>query len=55
MAIIIFVKRLLGNPGVRAEGVSRHEVLLNRLLFDRDIRDRDEWVRKGLDGDGRRA
>ena len=55
MAIIIFTKRLLGNPGVRAEGVSRHEVLLNRLLFDRDIRDRDEWVRKGLDGDGRRV
>jgi glycerol-3-phosphate acyltransferase PlsY len=49
MAIIIFTKRLLGNPGVRAEGYSRREVLLNRLLFDRDIRDRDEWVRKGLD------
>jgi len=50
MAIIIFTKRLLGNPGARAEGTPPHEVLLNRLLFDRDIRDRDEWVRKGLDG-----
>jgi acyl phosphate:glycerol-3-phosphate acyltransferase len=48
MAIIIFTKRLLGNPGVRAESLSRHDVLLNRLLFDRDIRNRDEWVRKGL-------
>ena len=53
MALVIFTKRLLGNPGVRAEGVSRREVLLNRLLFDRDIRDRDEWVRKGLNGKGR--
>ncbi len=50
MAIVIFSKRLLGNPGVRVEGVSRRELLLNRFLFDRDIRDRDEWVRKGLDG-----
>ncbi len=50
MVIIIFGKRLLGNPGVRVEGVSRRDLLLNRFLFDRDIRDRDEWVRKGLDG-----
>lgn len=49
MAAIIFAKRVLGNPGVRAEGVPRRQVLLNRLLFDRDVRDRDEWVRKGLD------
>jgi glycerol-3-phosphate acyltransferase PlsY len=53
MAIIIFTKRLLGNPGARAEGISRHQVLVNRLLFDRDIRNRDEWVRKGLDGQRR--
>jgi glycerol-3-phosphate acyltransferase PlsY len=50
MAIIVFVKRVLGNPGVRVDSVSRRELLVNRLLFDRDIRDRDEWVRKGLDG-----
>jgi len=55
MAIIIFAKRLLGNPGVRAEGVSRRGVMLNRLLFDRDIRNRDEWVRKGLDSHSGRA
>lgn len=52
---IIFIKRLLGNPGVRAKGVSWRDVMLNRLLFDRDIRNRDEWVRKGLDGNSRRA
>ena len=55
MVIIIFTKRLLGSPGVRAEGVPLREVLLNRLLFDRDVRNRDEWVRKGLDDPGRRA
>ena len=54
MAIIVFTKRLLGNPGARAEGVPLREVLLNRLLLDRDVRSRDEWVRKGLDGTGRR-
>lgn len=55
MAIIIFTKRLLGNPGVRADSAPRRDVMLNRLLFDRDIRDRDEWVRKGLDGHDRQA
>jgi len=55
MAIIIFTKRLLGNAGVRVEGLSQREVMLNRLLFDRDIRDREEWVRKGLHGRGRPA
>jgi glycerol-3-phosphate acyltransferase PlsY len=55
MAIIIFAKRLLGNPGARAEGVPWHQVLLNRLLLDRDIRNRDEWVRKGLDRRNRGA
>jgi len=48
---VIFTKRLLGNPGARAEGVPLREVLLYRLLFDRDVRNRDEWVRKGLDRD----
>lgn len=49
MVAIVFTKRLLGSPGVGVEGVPCREVLLNRLLFDRDVRNRDEWVRKGLD------
>ncbi|MGA2285525.1 MAG: glycerol-3-phosphate acyltransferase [Dehalococcoidia bacterium] len=49
LVVIVFAKRLLGSPGMRTEGVSGREVLLNRLLFDRDVRSRDEWVRKGLD------
>jgi acyl phosphate:glycerol-3-phosphate acyltransferase len=54
MAIIVFAKRLLGNPGARAKGVPLREVLLNRLLLDRDVRGRDEWVRTGLGGRGGR-
>jgi glycerol-3-phosphate acyltransferase PlsY len=49
LAAIIFTKRLLGSSAVRTKGVPRREVLLNRLLFDRDVRSRNEWVRKGLD------
>ena len=41
MAALVFAKRLLGNrlslPGRR--------VLLNRLLYDRDTREREAWVR----------
>jgi len=50
MAAIVFAKRLLTNrPGLPAEQDWR-DVLLNRLLFDRDLRDRDEWVRRMPDG-----
>jgi glycerol-3-phosphate acyltransferase PlsY len=50
LAIVVFAKRLLSNPGASLEGLDRRAVMLNRLLFDRDVRDRDEWVRKGLGG-----
>jgi len=50
MAVIVFAKRLLTNRiGLPAEQDWR-DVLLNRLLFDRDLRDRDEWVRRMPDG-----
>jgi glycerol-3-phosphate acyltransferase PlsY len=50
MALIVFAKRLLTNRiGLPAEQDWR-DVLLNRLLFDRDLRDRDEWVRRMPDG-----
>jgi glycerol-3-phosphate acyltransferase PlsY len=46
MALIVFAKRLVTNHiGLPAEQDWR-DVLLNRLLFDRDLRDRDEWVRR---------
>ncbi len=50
MALIVFAKRLVTNRiGLPAEQDWR-DVLLNRLLFDRDRRDRDEWVRRMPDG-----
>ena len=46
MALIVFAKRLLTNRiGLPADQDWR-DVLLNRLLFDRDVRDRDEWVHR---------
>ncbi len=41
MAALIFAKRLLGN----APAVPRRDVLLNRLLYDRDTRERERWLR----------
>jgi glycerol-3-phosphate acyltransferase PlsY len=50
IALIVFAKRLLTNRiGLPADQDWR-DVLLNRLLFDRDVRDRDEWVRRMPDG-----
>jgi glycerol-3-phosphate acyltransferase PlsY len=50
MALIVFAKRLLTNRiGLPADQDWR-DVVLNRLLFDRDLRDRDEWVRRMPDG-----
>jgi glycerol-3-phosphate acyltransferase PlsY len=46
MAAIVFSKRLLTNRiGLPADHEWR-DVLLNRLLFDRDVRDRDQWVQR---------
>jgi glycerol-3-phosphate acyltransferase PlsY len=48
MAVIVFAKRLLTNERSLTEGPAWRQVMLNRLLFDRDVRNRDEWVRRGL-------
>ena len=42
--VVAVVKRLLGNE--RGEGVPLPRLLLNRLLFDRDVRDHGSWVRR---------
>ena len=41
MAALIFAKRLLGNE----LSLPAPSVLLNRLLYDRDTRERERWVR----------
>ena len=41
---LLVLKRLMANGEPLASGLSRREVLLHRLVFDRDIRDRKQWV-----------
>jgi glycerol-3-phosphate acyltransferase PlsY len=49
MFLMIVVKRLSA-PGP-AETVSRKRLFLNRLLFDRDIKDRKAWMYRKAPGD----
>lgn len=49
MATLAMVKRLLAN-GPPDSAIARPGVWLTRLLYDRDVRDRDAWVRRGLSG-----
>ena len=44
MVILAFVKRLIGTRVELSKNVSTGELLLNRLFFDRDIRDRKAWI-----------
>jgi glycerol-3-phosphate acyltransferase PlsY len=46
MAAIVLTKRVLTNRIAVPEGLDWKDVLLNRLLFDRDVRDRDAWLRR---------
>ena len=43
-AVIILLKRLASNGGSIPADLSRRAVVLNRLLRDRDIADRQEWL-----------
>lgn len=47
LAAIALAKRVLAN-GAPDASAPRPEVWANRLLFDRDIRDREAWVRRGV-------
>ncbi len=46
MALLLIAKRLMGNQGIFALISDWRHVAINRLLFDRDIRDREAWVRR---------
>jgi glycerol-3-phosphate acyltransferase PlsY len=47
VAALVLTKRLLSNhPGI-PEGAEPRTVLVNRLLYDRDTRERDSWVHGG--------
>ncbi|MSQ41199.1 MAG: acyl-phosphate glycerol 3-phosphate acyltransferase [Dehalococcoidia bacterium] len=41
---LLMVKRLMGNWEPLSPGLSCRKVLLNRLVYDRDISDRRQWV-----------
>lgn len=44
LALIGLSKRLLAPKTPLSESVSRGQLIINRLLFDRDIRDRKAWI-----------
>jgi glycerol-3-phosphate acyltransferase PlsY len=46
MVVIIIVKRLTAQPATDAKKTGMGRILLNRLFFDRDIRDRSAWVHR---------
>ena len=46
LVVIIIVKRLIAQPSAEKITTGMGRVLLNRLLFDRDIRDRAAWVQR---------
>ena len=50
MALVVFSKRVLTNRIGLPAGRRWRDVILNRLLFDRDMRDRDAWVRRAPGG-----
>ncbi len=50
-AALVLLKRLLANEPPEPQ-YARPGVWWNRLIYDRDIRDREAWVRRGLTRDG---
>ena len=49
MAALIVAKRLVTNRPSLPPGADARTVLLNRLLYDRDTREREAWVQRGQD------
>jgi glycerol-3-phosphate acyltransferase PlsY len=46
MVLIIIAKRLIAQPSTHKREISIGRLLLNRLLFDRDVRYRADWVHR---------
>jgi glycerol-3-phosphate acyltransferase PlsY len=44
VALLGFTKRIIGRRVELSRNVPNGELLLNRLVFDRDIRDRNAWI-----------
>jgi glycerol-3-phosphate acyltransferase PlsY len=48
MSLLLIAKRLVANDGLSAFAGERRQFLLCRLLLDRDVSDRDAWIRRGV-------
>lgn len=46
LTLIIIIKRLIAQPSTEKRQISIGQLLLNRFLFDRDIRHRADWVHR---------
>ena len=46
MVVLMVIKRLLANRAMIPGSGTRREILLNRLLLDRDIRSREAWIHR---------
>jgi glycerol-3-phosphate acyltransferase PlsY len=46
MTLIVIIKRLTAQPAAEARSIGMGRLLLNRLLYDRDIGDRKAWVQR---------
>jgi glycerol-3-phosphate acyltransferase PlsY len=56
MLVIVVSKRLVAQPAPAKREISMGRLLLNRLLYDRDIGDRAAWVhRKNITGEDKAA
>ncbi len=44
--LLVIIRRLTAPKTSLTASVSTHQLLLNRLLFDRDIRDRETWIQR---------
>ena len=42
--LVIIIKRLTAQPSAEAASISQSRLLFNRLLFDRDIKDKQAWM-----------
>lgn len=48
--LVIAIKRMIAQPSSKRGPISMQLLLFNRLLFDRDVRDRKMWMsRKPID------
>jgi glycerol-3-phosphate acyltransferase PlsY len=46
MVLIVIIKRLTAQPATETRSIGMGRLLINRLLHDRDIGDRKEWVQR---------